>query len=148
RAQCQGSIAAGANVTPGANTPVHIGDILNITLVDVASQAFSVRTTNNDLYIIFPNGTTNHVASNVSLSASPSCGDADGPGFFGSPGPVVLGGFSSGTCIPYPATYTVAFADIHRPLSFAIQKGGITASFGNNGGAPKQVQFIVAAAGQ
>jgi uncharacterized repeat protein (TIGR01451 family) len=145
---CQGSIASGATITPSLSVPVHIGDMLNINLVDVANQAASVRCTNTDLYIILPDGSTNHVATSVNLAASATCGDADGPGFFGCPGPVTIGAFTTGTCIPYPGTYVVRFVDIHRPLAFAIVKGGITAAFGNNGGAPKQVQFLVAAAGQ
>src|SRR5260370_3308319 len=88
---CQGSIASGATITPPLSVPVHIGDTLTITLVDVANQAASVRCTNTDLYIILPDGSTNHVATAVNLAASSTCGDADGPGFFGCPGSVSIG---------------------------------------------------------
>jgi uncharacterized repeat protein (TIGR01451 family) len=144
QAQCQAAITAGAIITPSASTPVHIGDTLSIQLIYVANQALSVMTTNVDLYFVMPDNSSNHIATGVTLSASTLCG---GPGsaLFGCP---FLAANAGGDCLASPTSYTVNSNDLHKNLSISIAEKGASLSFGNGGGHAKEIDFIVAAAGQ
>jgi hypothetical protein len=144
-AQCQAAIGAGAIITPSANTPVHIGDTINIQLVYVQNQALSTMTTNIDLYFVMPDNSSNHLATGVTLAASTICG---GPGsaLFGCP--FVALNAPSGVCLTSVSSYTVNSNDLHKDLDISIAQKGASMSFGNGGGHAKEIDFIVAAVGQ
>src|SRR5262245_57600590 len=148
QAQCQGSIAAGALISGGQNIKVHIGDILTISNVAVADQTAIVATTNGDLYITLPDGTTNHVGTDISLAAAPgACGGPSPIASFENP----IGQFnanSSGIRLSYPMTVLVRAEDINRPLFMPLSKPGFSGVFNNVGGNPKEIQEIVGAIAQ
>src|SRR5437016_1724621 len=101
----------GIGVVPVVNpkVKVHIGDTITIRNVDVGNQSSSFMSSNVDLYILTPDGVTNHVATSVRLAAGSSCDTVNGVAatlqcFFGTNGTVNLPTVK-GVCLAYPNTY-------------------------------------------
>src|ERR1044071_1900574 len=76
-----GAVTALARAADGSgfvgNTPelaVHVGDTIFIDSVNVGTQQNSYGSSNLDVYLLLPDGTTNHVATGVRMIAGSSCG--------------------------------------------------------------------------
>src|ERR1051325_5098037 len=153
-----GAVTALARAADGSglvgNTPdlaVHVGDTIFIDSVNVGNQQNSFASSNLDVYLLLPNGTTNHVATAVRMVAGSSCGGTCN-------GPAGAANFSCGvhpslpigavgTCLAFPNTYVVNTADLGRCLSFAVTKGNLTTAIPPVCPGPKGLEFLQVAAG-
>src|ERR1043166_3563330 len=157
QASCGPGLGAVTTITKDAAgaiplTVTHIGDTVFIYTVEAGNLGSSYASSNIDVYLLLPNGTTNHVATNVRLQAGLSCVSAangGGAANFGC-GPGGAGatfGAALGNCLAFPTTYLVSANDLGRCLSFSITKGNLTTSVGPVCPAAHAIEFLEVAAG-
>jgi uncharacterized repeat protein (TIGR01451 family) len=136
----QGSCAVGEGGTLGVDNlgPVHIGDTISVTTVEVANLLTSFQATNFNTFVVFPNNTAVQVMHVKAIPPGTSCQPGGAPFDETCPG--------GSDCISFANTYVVSFADIGRSLTFSRTIGNFTAVC-NSAGIAGNIQFEEAGAG-
>jgi uncharacterized repeat protein (TIGR01451 family) len=136
----EASCAVGEGGTLGVDNlgPVHIGDTITVTTVELANLLTSFQATNFNTFVVFPNNNPVQVMSVTAIPPGTSCQAG------GAPFDEVCPGGSD--CISFVNTYVVSFADVGKNLSFSRTVGGFTAVC-NAAGVPGNIQFEEAGAG-
>jgi len=97
-----------------SSTPVHIGDVIKVSLLEVQNQQSSYRATGLVANVFFPNGTSQQTMIIPTLKAGSSCDPANG-GLQGlhCPGATGIGTLPAGAqCVPFADTYVVTFQGV------------------------------------
>jgi uncharacterized repeat protein (TIGR01451 family) len=138
--RAEASCAVGEGGTLGVDNlgPVHIGDTITVTTVELANLLTSFQATNFNTFVVFPNNNPVQVMHVNAIPPGTSCQAG------GAPFDEVCPGGSD--CISFVNTYVVTFADVGKNLSFSRTVGGFTAVC-NAAGVPGNIQFEEAGAG-
>jgi len=110
QALAAGQCAVGEGGALGVDNlgPVHIGDTITVTTVQLANLTTSFQATNFNTFVVFPNNVPQQVMHVNQITAGTAC--QTGGAIFSEicPGSVN----SQVTCVPFVNTYTVNFADV------------------------------------
>ena len=136
----EASCAVGEGGTLGVDNlgPVHIGDTITVTTVELANLLTSFQATNFNTFVVFPNNNPVQVMHVNAIPAGTSCQAGGAPFDETCPGGV--------DCISFVNTYVVSFADVGKNLTFSRTVGGFTAQC-NAAGVAGNIQFEEAGAG-